>query len=147
MRAPARLDDGIDYIDAQHPAGNSLARLSDAVLVSQRLGEVADQLIGRYVDQARRSGATLSTIGQAMGVTEQAAQKRFAADLPGLGLETCRWTGTARARSTIAAESTEAAVMSRTQPGLSTAAGCSVSRLRSRSGAAFTLRSDSATTT
>jgi hypothetical protein len=118
VRAPARLDDLIDYITAQHPAGDALARLSEAVLVSQRLGEVADQLIGHYVDQARRSGATWSAIGEAMGVTKQAAQKRFAADLPGLGrgdLPLGRFT--ARARTTIAAASREAAVMSRTQIG------------------------------
>jgi Clp amino terminal domain, pathogenicity island component len=118
LRAPARLDDLIEYINAQYPVGDSLARLSEAVLVSQRLGEVADQLIGHYVDQARRSGATWSSIGEAMGVTKQAAQKRFAADLPGFGrgdLPMNRFT--ARARTTIGAASREAAVMSRTQIG------------------------------
>jgi Clp amino terminal domain, pathogenicity island component len=118
LRAPARLDDLIEYINAQYPVGDSLARLSEAVLVSQRLGEVADQLIGHYVDQARRSGATWSSIGEAMGVTKQAAQKRFAADLPGFGrgdLPVNRFT--ARARITIGAASREAAVMSRTQIG------------------------------
>jgi len=117
-RAPARLDDLIDYINAQHPAGDPLARLSDAVLAAHRLGEVADQLIGHYVDQARRSGATWSAIGEAMGVTKQAAQKRFAADLPGLGrgeLPLDRFTS--RARTTIAAASQEADAMSRAHIG------------------------------
>jgi Clp amino terminal domain, pathogenicity island component len=117
-RPPARLDDLIDYVNAQHPGGDPLARLSDAVLVSQRLGEIADQLIGHYVDQARRSGATWSSIGDAMGVTKQAAQKRFAAELSGLGrgdLPLGRFT--ARARTTIAAARQEAAAMSKTQAG------------------------------
>jgi hypothetical protein len=117
-QAPTRLDDLIDYINAQHPDGDPLARLSDAVLVSQRLGELADQLIGHYVDQARRSGATWNAIGESMGVTRQAAQKRFAADLPGLGrgdLPLDRFT--ARARNTIAAASQEAAAMSKTHVG------------------------------
>jgi hypothetical protein len=115
---PPGLDDLIGYINAQRPDGDPLARLSDAVLVSQRLGEVADQLTGHYVDQARRSGATWNAIGEAMGVTKQAAQKRFAADLPGLGrgdLSLDRFT--ARARNTIAAASAEAAAMSKTYTG------------------------------
>jgi hypothetical protein len=117
-RAPARLDDLIDYINARSPGTDPLARLSDAVLVSQRLDEVADQLIGHYVDQARRSGATWGAIGEAMGVTTQAAQKRFAADLPGVGREDLpsnRFTD--RARRTIAAARQEAAAMARTQTG------------------------------
>jgi ATP-dependent Clp protease ATP-binding subunit ClpA len=36
-----------------------------------------DNLIGYFVDQARRSGLSWSQIGGAMGVTKQAAQKRF----------------------------------------------------------------------
>jgi ATP-dependent Clp protease ATP-binding subunit ClpA len=38
---------------------------------------VADHLIGHFVDQARRSGASWSDIGRSMGVSKQAAQKRF----------------------------------------------------------------------
>jgi ATP-dependent Clp protease ATP-binding subunit ClpA len=45
--------------------------------VSARLGEQADHLIGHFVDQARRSGASWSQIGASMGVSKQAAQQRF----------------------------------------------------------------------
>jgi ATP-dependent Clp protease ATP-binding subunit ClpA len=38
---------------------------------------LADHLIGHFVDQARRSGASWTQIGQSMGVSKQAAQKRF----------------------------------------------------------------------
>ncbi len=38
---------------------------------------MADHLIGHFVDQARRSGASWTEIGRSMGVTKQAAQKRF----------------------------------------------------------------------
>lgn len=51
--------------------------LTDAVMAAQHLGEVADHLIGHFVDQARRSGASWTAIGESMGVTKQAAQKRF----------------------------------------------------------------------
>ena len=72
-----RLDDLISAITAQHD--DSLDQLSGAVLLADHLGEVADHLIGHFVDQARRSGASWSDIGRSMGVTKQAAQKRFVA--------------------------------------------------------------------
>ena len=77
MAQPVRLDDLISHVLAQHPEGDHLQRLSDAVATSTHLGEVADHLIGHFVDQARRSGATWTDIGQHMGVTKQAAQQRF----------------------------------------------------------------------
>jgi hypothetical protein len=74
---PVRLDDLIDFVNQQQPQGGPLDRLSGAVLVSQNIGELSDHLIGHFVDQARRGGASWTEIGQAMGVTKQAAQKRF----------------------------------------------------------------------
>src|SRR5881394_1875252 len=76
---PARLDDLIGFVKQQHPDGGPLEHLSDAVLASERLGEVADHLIGHFVDQARRAGASWTEIGRYMGVSKQAAQKRFVA--------------------------------------------------------------------
>src|SRR3954463_10738717 len=75
LPATVRLDDLIGAIAAQHEA--PLDRLSGAVLLADRLGEVADSLIGHFVDQARRAGASWADIGRSMGVTKQAAQKRF----------------------------------------------------------------------
>ncbi len=77
MTQPIRLDDLIVTVSDLHPGGGPLDHLSDAVLVGDRLGETADHLIGHFVDQARRSGATWTEIGAAMGVSKQAAQKRF----------------------------------------------------------------------
>ncbi|WP_035856249.1 Clp protease N-terminal domain-containing protein [Cryptosporangium arvum] len=54
-----------------------LEQLSTAVLTAEAVGEVADHLIGHFVDQARRAGASWTEIGKSMGVTKQAAQKRF----------------------------------------------------------------------
>jgi Clp amino terminal domain, pathogenicity island component len=70
-----RLDDLIDAITRVH--SEPLEQLSDAVLAGEHLGEVADHLIGHFVDQARRSGASWTDIGRSMGVSKQAAQKRF----------------------------------------------------------------------
>src|SRR5215475_6458622 len=72
---PVRLDDLIDVIKRTHT--EPLDRLTDAVLAGEALDEAADQLIGHFVDQARRSGASWTDIGKCMGVTKQAAQKRF----------------------------------------------------------------------
>ena len=75
MSHPVRLDDLIEAIKKVHT--DALDQLSDAVIAADHLGDVADHLIGHFVDQARRSGASWTDIGRSMGVTRQAAQKRF----------------------------------------------------------------------
>jgi ATP-dependent Clp protease ATP-binding subunit ClpA len=72
---PVRLDEMINTIKQVH--ADVLDQLADAVLAAEHLGEIADHLIGHFVDQARRSGASWTDIGKSMGVTKQAAQKRF----------------------------------------------------------------------
>ena len=69
------LDTLIRTIKSVH--SDALEQLTDAVLTAEHLDEVADHLIGHFVDQARRSGASWTEIGKCMGVTKQAAQKRF----------------------------------------------------------------------
>ncbi|MFJ1972330.1 Clp protease N-terminal domain-containing protein [Streptomyces sp. NPDC087903] len=75
ITSSVRLDDLIAAIKNVHP--DALDQLEDAVIAAEHLGDVADHLIGHFVDQARRSGASWSDIGKSMGVTRQAAQKRF----------------------------------------------------------------------
>src|SRR5690349_13630415 len=75
-----RLDDLIDAIKKVHH--EPLDQLTDAVIAADALGEIADHLIGHFVDQARRSGASWTDIGRCMGVTKQAAQKRFVPKFP-----------------------------------------------------------------
>jgi hypothetical protein len=69
------LDTLIRAIKSVHD--DALDQLTDAMLAAEHLDEVADHLIGHFVDQARRSGASWTDIGARMGVTKQAAQKRF----------------------------------------------------------------------
>ena len=82
---PVPLDNLISYVKALHPGGGPLENVTDAFAVSARLDEQSDALIGYFVDQARKSGVSWRQIGAAMGVSKQAAQKRFvpgkAADL------------------------------------------------------------------
>ena len=75
MENQIRLDDLIDAIKKVHT--DALDQLSDAVIAADHLGDVADHLIGHFVDQARRSGASWTDIGKSMGVSKQAVQKRF----------------------------------------------------------------------
>ncbi len=77
---PVRLDELIGYVKSQD--GTALDHVSAAVRISEHLGELADHLIGHFVDQARKTGASWTEIGQSMGVTKQAAQKRFVAKAP-----------------------------------------------------------------
>ncbi|MFW0796941.1 Clp protease N-terminal domain-containing protein [Gordonia sp. CPCC 205515] len=75
-----RLGDLIDAIYKVHD--DPLEQLSDAVVAGQHLGDLADSLIGHFVDQARRAGASWTEIGSSMGVSKQAAQKRFVGQTP-----------------------------------------------------------------
>lgn len=105
---PVRLDDLIEAIKRTH--SDALEQLANAVLLAEHLGDLADHLIGHFVDQARRSGASWTEIGRSMGVSKQAAQKRFvpkpSADPldPGQGFE--RFTP--RARNVVMAAHNEA---------------------------------------
>src|SRR6266446_5151530 len=96
---PVSLDNLISYVKAVHPQGGPLDNLSDAVGVCAQLDEQTDALIGHFVDQARRSGASWSQIGASMGVSKQAAQQRFVAHWE--GAEFSRFTS--RARNVLAA--------------------------------------------
>ena len=77
LTAPVRLDELIDAIVRAHE--QPLDQLSGAVLLAEHLDELADSLLGHFVDRARRAGASWAEIGRSMGVTRQAAQKRFVA--------------------------------------------------------------------
>ncbi|MBP8532327.1 Clp protease N-terminal domain-containing protein [Streptomyces sp. MK37H] len=105
-----RLDDLIEAIKKVHP--DALDQLTDAVIAAEHLGEVADHLIGHFVDQARRSGASWTDIGKSMGVTRQAAQKRFVPKASGepSDLDPSQGFGrfTPRARNAVVAATNEA---------------------------------------
>lgn len=105
---PVRLDDLIAAIKKVHH--EPLDQLADAVLAAQHIDEVADHLIGHFVDQARRSGASWTDIGRSMGVTKQAAQKRFVpkAATPDLDAGQGFTRFTQRARNVVMAAQNEA---------------------------------------
>jgi hypothetical protein len=75
ITTPVQLTDLIVTVAAEHTA--VLDRLAAAVGLSRQLDELGDHLIGHFVDEARRSGASWTEIGESIGVSKQAAQKRF----------------------------------------------------------------------
>jgi hypothetical protein len=82
---PITLDEVIGFVDRIHPDADPLLQLQDAVVVGERLEELGDDLVGHYVHQARSDGATWSAIGESMGVSKQAAQKRFVVNVGDAG--------------------------------------------------------------
>jgi len=105
-----RLDDLIDAIERVHD--DPLEQLTDAVLAAEHIGDVADHLVGHFVDRARRAGASWTDIGRSMGVTKQAARKRFVPKGPAEPSELDMSQGfarfTARARNCVMAAQEEA---------------------------------------
>jgi hypothetical protein len=58
--------------------GAPLDRIETALAVSEELISGADELIGRFVAEARHAGCSWTEIGQRIGVSKQAARQRFA---------------------------------------------------------------------
>ncbi|UYM07437.1 Clp protease N-terminal domain-containing protein [Solicola gregarius] len=72
------LADLISRLDAELPDADALARVSEAHLRSQTMTDLGDQLVDHYVSKAKQSGASWTEIGDAIGVSKQAAQQRRA---------------------------------------------------------------------
>ncbi|MFF1374642.1 Clp protease N-terminal domain-containing protein [Streptomyces sp. NPDC058308] len=72
------LADLIARLEEELPEADELARISAARLRAQTLSDLGDQLIDHYVSKAKRTGASWTEIGDAIGVSKQAAQQRHA---------------------------------------------------------------------
>lgn len=72
----------IDGVKADAPGDEALIQLSQASRTVSDLERVGDALLGHFVDQCRRSGHSWSEISNALGVSKQAAHKRFTFDAP-----------------------------------------------------------------
>ncbi|MBO8190205.1 hypothetical protein ITI46_00500 [Streptomyces oryzae] len=70
------LADLIARLDAEFPDADHLARVSEAQLRNRTLADLGDQLVDHYVGKAKQAGASWSEIGDAIGVSKQAAQQR-----------------------------------------------------------------------
>ncbi|MGH9098013.1 MAG: Clp protease N-terminal domain-containing protein, partial [Acidimicrobiales bacterium] len=92
----------IDGVKADAPGDEALIELSQASRTVSDLEQVGDALLGHFVDQCRRSRHSWSEISGALGVSKQAAHKRFTFDVPTFE----RFTE--RARSVLSQSETEA---------------------------------------
>jgi hypothetical protein len=90
------LDELIKVVQAS--ADDDLTQLEVAAQRARELGELGDSLLNHFVDRSRRSGHTWAEIGEHLGVTRQAAQKRFV-DTAGASITFERFT--LRARSVL----------------------------------------------
>ncbi|QMU70519.1 Clp protease N-terminal domain-containing protein [Streptacidiphilus sp. P02-A3a] len=70
------LADLIARLDEELPDANDLTCITEARLRAQTLSDLGDQLVDHYVSKARQEGASWSEIGDAIGVSKQAAQQR-----------------------------------------------------------------------
>jgi hypothetical protein len=102
MTPAPSLQEIIDTVRADAVNGDPLEQLTVAATTVAELESVGDAVLSHFVDQCRRSGRSWSEISTALGVTKQAAHKRFS--LADATLE--RWTQ--RARSALRAAAGEA---------------------------------------
>ena len=89
----ATLDGLIQQV--REETDDELGQLERASQLSVELGELADSLLTYFVDRCRVSGRTWAEIGEHLGVTRQAARKRFV-DTVGVGVTLERFTLRAR---------------------------------------------------
>ncbi len=78
MPAPVTLDQLIAAVRATAP-DEPLAQLEAASRLRDEVAELTDAVLGHFVDQARRAGCSWSQIGDALGVSKQAAQQKHTA--------------------------------------------------------------------
>jgi Clp amino terminal domain, pathogenicity island component len=82
MTPAPTLQELIDGVRADAPGGDALWQLSQASKTAADLEQATDALLGHFVDQCRRGGCSWSEISGALGVSKQAAHKRFSFDTP-----------------------------------------------------------------
>ena len=80
--------------DVQSQSDDLLEQLELAAHRAADLTELSDSLLSHFVDQCRKSGKTWAEIGEHLGVTRQAVQKRFVSGLQAVAFE--RFTDRAR---------------------------------------------------
>jgi Clp amino terminal domain, pathogenicity island component len=64
--------------NVEQTSDDPLQRLEAAALIRRQIESVADELLDHFVNEARAAGCTWAQVGDALGVTRQAAQQRHA---------------------------------------------------------------------
>ena len=76
-----KLTELVEALDNDIPGSDALAKISEAQVRARTLTDIGDQLVGHYVAIARAAGASWQQIGEAIGVSKQAAQQKLGAQL------------------------------------------------------------------
>jgi hypothetical protein len=103
MTPTPSLQDVIQLVETDSQDTQPLSRLRVASALVQNLADTGDAALGYFVDQARHAGHSWSEIGEALGVTKQAAQQKQTVRLS-LGLNAPTFERfTPRARNVVSA--------------------------------------------
>ena len=104
MTPAPTLQELIETVEHDAPSSEVLDLLATASATVARLEEVGDAVLGHFVDRCRRHGHSWTEISSALGVTKQAAHKRFSFNAPTLERVTDRARRSIDAASTAARE-------------------------------------------
>lgn len=81
---PVDLNDLIRAVQGDTRSRTDLERLDLAVRYGELLKAIGDELVGHFVEQAKKAGASWAQIGERLGVTKQAAHQRHVQRTPRL---------------------------------------------------------------
>jgi len=84
MTPAPTLQELIDTVERDAPSKDVLDLLTTASSTVAQLEEVGDSVLGHFVDRCRRAGHSWTEISSALGVSKQAAHKRFSYAAPTL---------------------------------------------------------------
>lgn len=84
MTPAPTLQELVETVERDAPSSDLLDLLSTASSTVAQLEEVGDAVLGHFVDRCRRQGHSWTEISAALGVTKQAAHKRFSFPAPTL---------------------------------------------------------------
>jgi hypothetical protein len=73
-----------ELVAAVEETDGALHRVSAAAVVKDQIEALGDELLDHFVKEAREQGCSWTQIGEALGVTRQAAQQRHGGLLVGL---------------------------------------------------------------
>jgi hypothetical protein len=84
MTPAPTLQQLIETVERDSPSAELLDLLATASSTVAQLEEIGDSVLGHFVDRGRRHGHSWTEISGALGVTKQAAHKRFSFSAPTL---------------------------------------------------------------
>lgn len=95
VRAPT-IDELTAIVERRAADGPAARRLEVAIELGRELVGLSDDVIGRFVAEARDAGLSWTEIGQRFGTSKQAVQRRYGALLLQPGAWPGRWSPAAR---------------------------------------------------